>query len=180
MRRHEFQHYFERSPEDPPPIEVSVTRRLQFSESDPLGIAWHGNYSKFFEAAYTELSHRCGFDNDRLEEEHVSALFYTDRYDYRIPLRCDAVFRTTTAIVWTEAPRINIEYSVHLEDGRLAGVKRVKYLRLVTPDMPVSLTLTLEPGETEGTWSANASLVNGDGGRVSAAKLIFADKESKS
>ena len=63
---------------------------------------------------------------------------------------------------------------------RLAGVKRVKYLRLVTPDMPVTLTLALEPGETEGTWSANASLVNGDGGRVSAAKLIFADKESKS
>ncbi|MBR6241459.1 MAG: hotdog domain-containing protein [Lentisphaeria bacterium] len=121
MRRHEFQHYFERSPGDPPPIEVSVTRRLQFSESDPLGIAWHGNYSKFFEAAYTELSHRCGFDNDRLEEEHVSALFYTDRYDYRIPLRCDAVFQTTAAIVWTEAPRINIEYSVHLGDGRLAA-----------------------------------------------------------
>ena len=121
MRRHEFQHYFERSPGDPPPIVVSVTRRLQFSESDPLGIAWHGNYSKFFEAAYTELSHRCGFDNDRLEEEHVSALFYTDRYDYRIPLRCDAVFQTTAAIVWTEAPRINIEYSVHLGDGRLAA-----------------------------------------------------------
>ena len=121
MRRHEFQHYFERSPGDPPPIKVSVTRRLQFSESDPLGIAWHGNYSKFFEAAYTELSHRCGFDNDRLEEEHVSALFYTDRYDYRIPLRCDAVFQTTAAIVWTEAPRINIEYSVHLGDGRLAA-----------------------------------------------------------
>ena len=63
---------------------------------------------------------------------------------------------------------------------RLAGVKRVKYLRLITPDLPVTLTLALEPGETEGTWSANASLVNGDGGRVSAAKLIFADKESKS
>ena len=43
MRRNQLQHYFERSPGDPPPIEVSVTRRLQFSESDPLGIAWHGN-----------------------------------------------------------------------------------------------------------------------------------------
>ena len=121
MRRNQLQHYFERSPGDPPPIEVSVTRRLQFSESDPLGIAWHGNYSKFFEAAYTELSHRCGFDNDRLEEEHVSALFYTDRYDYRIPLRCDAVFHTSAAIVWTEAPRINIEYAVRLDDGRVAA-----------------------------------------------------------
>ena len=61
---------------------------------------------------------------------------------------------------------------------RLAGVKRIKYLRLITPDMPVTLTLELAPGETEGTWAANASFVNGEGGRVSAAKLIFAPKES--
>jgi len=63
---------------------------------------------------------------------------------------------------------------------RLAGVRRIKYLRLITPDLPVSLSLELTPGETEGTWAANASFVNADGGRVSAAKLIFASKESAS
>ena len=63
---------------------------------------------------------------------------------------------------------------------RLAGVRRIKYLRLITPDMPVTLSLDLTPGETEGTWAANASFVNSDGGRVSAAKLIFATKESAS
>lgn len=61
---------------------------------------------------------------------------------------------------------------------RLAGVRRIKYLRLITPDMPVTLTLTLEPGEKEDTWAANASFVNAEGGRVSAAKLVFAPKES--
>jgi len=121
MRQPEFKHYFERLPGDPPPIEVSVTRRLQFSESDPLKIAWHGNYAKFFESAYTELSYSCGFDNARLEEEHVSALFYHDEYDYRIPLRCEALFHTTASLVWTESPRINIEYAVRLEDGRVAA-----------------------------------------------------------
>ena len=63
---------------------------------------------------------------------------------------------------------------------RLAGVRRIKYLRLITPDLPVTLSLELSPGETEGTWAANASFVNADGGRVSAAKLIFASKESVS
>ena len=121
MRHPEFKQYFERKPGGPPPLEVSVTRRLQFSESDPLKIAWHGNYAKFFEAAYTELSHSFGFDNDRLEEEHVSALFYHDEYDYRIPLPCDAVFHTSAALIWTDAPRINIEYAVRLEDGRVAA-----------------------------------------------------------
>ena len=63
---------------------------------------------------------------------------------------------------------------------RLAGVRRIKYLRLITPDLPVTLNLELTPGETEGAWAANASFVNADGGRVSAAKLIFASKESAS
>ena len=61
---------------------------------------------------------------------------------------------------------------------RLAGVRRIKYLRTVTPDMPVTLTLTLGAGETEDTWTADASFVNSEGGRVSAAKLLFASKES--
>ena len=61
---------------------------------------------------------------------------------------------------------------------RLAGVRRIKYLRTITPDMPVTLTLTLEPGEAENTWTANASFLNDIGKSVSAAKLIFAPKES--
>lgn len=63
---------------------------------------------------------------------------------------------------------------------RLAGVRRIKYLRMITPDLPVTLKLELEPGETEGTWAANASFINGEGGRVSAAKLILASRESAS
>jgi 3-hydroxymyristoyl/3-hydroxydecanoyl-(acyl carrier protein) dehydratase len=61
---------------------------------------------------------------------------------------------------------------------RLAGVRRIKYLRMITPDMPVTLSLEIEPDEADGTWAANASFVNSEGGRVSAAKLVFATKES--
>ena len=63
---------------------------------------------------------------------------------------------------------------------RLAGVRRIKYLRVVTPDMPVMLKLDLESQAEDGTWNANASFLTGEGGRVSAAKLIFASKESAS
>ena len=62
---------------------------------------------------------------------------------------------------------------------RLAGVRRIKYLRLITPDLPVTLKLALEKSE-DGTWSADASFMNNEGGRVSAAKLIFASNESAS
>ena len=64
---------------------------------------------------------------------------------------------------------------------RLAGVRRIKYLRLITPDLPVTLKLDLDKTDPDdGTWTANASFLNDEGGRVSAAKLIFAPKESAS
>ena len=52
------------------------------------------------------------------------------------------------------------------------------FVWIVDVILVVTLALTLEPGEPEGTWAANASFVNGEGGRVSAAKLVFAPKES--
>ena len=121
MRQPELKQYFKRAPGDPRPIEVTVEHRLQFSESDPLKIAWHGNFAKFFEAAYSELARTCGFDAGHLEGEHVSALFYHDEYDYRIPIPCGELLRTSASLVWSEAPRINIEYAVRLTDGRVAA-----------------------------------------------------------
>ena len=121
MKQPDPKQYFEREPGAPPPIEVSVAHRLQFSESDPLKIAWHGNFAKFFEEAYAALARACGFDTGHLENEHVSALFYHDEYDFRIPIRCGEVFTTSAALIWTEAPRINIEYAVRLEDDRVAA-----------------------------------------------------------
>ena len=114
-------HYFSQEPGRPAPLEFCITRTLRFSEVDALAIAWHGNYAKFFEAAYAELARTCGFDTGHLENEHVSALFYHDEYDYRVPVRCGELFTTSAALVWTEAPRINIEYAVRLEDGRVAA-----------------------------------------------------------
>ena len=121
MKQPDPKQYFEREPGAPPPIEVSAAHRLQFSESDPLKIAWHGNFAKFFEEAYAELARTCGFDTGHLENEHVSALFYHDEYDFRIPIRCGEIFTTSASLIWTEAPRINIEYAVRLEDGRVAA-----------------------------------------------------------
>ena len=56
MRRKK--HYFESLPDDPPPITAVIQRRLRFSDTDPLRIAWHGRYPLFFEEAQTELGHK--------------------------------------------------------------------------------------------------------------------------
>ena len=33
----------------PTPLSETVQLRVRFSETDPLGIVWHGNYIKYFE-----------------------------------------------------------------------------------------------------------------------------------
>ena len=63
---------------------------------------------------------------------------------------------------------------------RLAGVRRIKYLRMITPDMPVTLTLALGAGEAEDTWVADASFANSLLTRRFATTRFFATKESAS
>ena len=51
---------FKIEPGDPAPLRCSLKHRVYFSETDALGIVWHGNYAAYFERAITELGHRIG------------------------------------------------------------------------------------------------------------------------
>ena len=58
MSRYRQKNPFRISPEDPQPVCHEIKHRIYFSETDALGIVWHGNYAVFFERAITELGHR--------------------------------------------------------------------------------------------------------------------------
>ena len=49
MSRYRQKNPFRISPEDPQPVCHEIKHRIYFSETDALGIVWHGNYAVFFE-----------------------------------------------------------------------------------------------------------------------------------
>jgi len=112
--------YFEKDPNGPVPISVEVVRRVSFSEVDLMSIAWHGRYATFFEEASAELGRKNGMSYKAYYESTLLAPIAQLHIDYHRPLELDELFTVKASMVWSDAAKINIEYSILKENGLLA------------------------------------------------------------
>lgn len=111
--------YFPRGKNDPPPLGVTVERRVRFEETDPLRIVWHGRYASYFEDARHAAGEKYGIGYLDLYENGVVTPIRIMHTDYHRPLRLGDTFFIEGLLHWTEAARINIEYSIRNADGLL-------------------------------------------------------------
>ncbi len=110
--------YFPRAPGMPNPLTVTVAHRVQFHETDAMGVVWHGRYLQLFERAATELRRRFGMGYAELRAARLEAPVVQAHVDYHSPLRLDEVAQVTARLVWNDAARLDIEYELAGSDGR--------------------------------------------------------------
>ncbi|MBI5056061.1 MAG: acyl-CoA thioesterase [Nitrospirae bacterium] len=118
--RRRAKNYFKSAEGAPGPIVVEVERRVHFNEVDLLGIVWHGRYPVFFEEGSEELGRVCGLSYKDFYESGLRAPIAQLYIDYLKPLRLGEVFKIRAVLVWDESSRINTEYYLLKEDGRIA------------------------------------------------------------
>ncbi len=112
--------YFERSGNVDPVI-ASVKKRISFSEVDGIAIVWHGNYPKLFEMAWEKLSRKIGLSYKKYFENKIKCPIVQLHTDYYLPLELEEKISIKAALIWTEAARMNTEYTIYKEDGRIAS-----------------------------------------------------------
>lgn len=110
---------FPRDPDAPPPIEATAKHKVQFREVDLMDVVWHGNYPALFELAHTELALKCGFSYHSLKAAGLITPIVKLETDYLRPLRLYDDVSIRAALVWSESPRINVEYDVYDGQGVL-------------------------------------------------------------
>lgn len=120
-RRRKTRPYFDRIADAPEPLVVRVERRVALSEADVMGIAWHGRYASFFEAAWAELGRRCGMSFQDFAAANLQAPIVQLHVDYHRALRLDERFTVEARGIWCEGARMNTEYGVEGSDGTLAA-----------------------------------------------------------
>ncbi len=113
--------YFQRTPGSPAPMTVSVSHRVQFRETDTMGVVWHGRYLALFEEAATEVRRHFGMGYAELYAAALEAPIVQAHVDYHRPLRLDEVVRIAAHLIWNEAARLDIEYEVFGENGERAA-----------------------------------------------------------
>ena len=55
----------------PTPLSETVQLRVRFSETDPLGIVWHGNYIKYFEEGREAFGRKYGISYLEVETHYM-------------------------------------------------------------------------------------------------------------
>ncbi len=106
------QSFFERKSSDPSPISVSVEQEVYFSQADPMGVVWHGEYPRFFEVGYSALTKYCGLTFMELHKAGIMAPIVKHHIDYYQPVFVGEVINIVTSLIWSEAAKMNIEYRI--------------------------------------------------------------------
>ena len=115
------QQLFKREEGAPAPLRCVVKHRALFGEVDAMAIMWHGHYARLFEMASTELRHGIGLSYEDFFTARLRAPIVQLHVNYHQPLVLDENARIQAELIWSDAARLNIEYTVFKEEGSVAA-----------------------------------------------------------
>ena len=98
--------------------------RVQYYETDTMGIVHHSNYIRYFETARTEMLRQNGYSYASMEKAGVWMPVLSVTAEYKMPALYDEV---VSVYCWVEKLRgasVDLKYEVIGEDGRLCVVGR--------------------------------------------------------
>jgi acyl-CoA thioester hydrolase len=113
------------SKEIPPEKGGEIQIRVRFSETDKMGITWHGNYFSWFEMGRTELLRQAGFAYKDLEAAGTMFAVVSVECSYKHPAAYDDLLTLKTRVVRVTPVRIEHEYRLYRDNLLLAVGKTV-------------------------------------------------------
>lgn len=91
-------------------ITAEAELEIPFQDLDPMQVAWHGNYFRYFEAARVNLMRIIDYDYPRMEESNYMWPLVDMRARFVRPLRYGHCIRVHAGLVeWENRMKINYE-----------------------------------------------------------------------
>ena len=130
--------YFPRQEGAPPPLRITVERRVRFEEVDPLNIVWHGRYPGFFEDARVAFGEKYGLGYLDCYEQGILCPIKQMHIDYFRPLRFQEQFSIEGILHWSAAARLNFEFIIRNREAEITTTGYTVQMLLDT-DMNIML-----------------------------------------
>ena len=107
--------------------------RVNYSETDQMGVAYHGRYLVWLDIARTEHLRRCGASYRELEARGLRLAVSEAAIRYRRPARFDDPVRIRCWVRALASRRVEFGYAVeHAEQGHLLATATVALMALDT------------------------------------------------
>ena len=109
----------------------AITVRVNYSETDQMGVVYHANYLIWFDRARTELMRETGLTYRALEQQGVYLAVSQIKVRYRAPARYDDLLRIRCWVRELVSRRVTFGYAVeHAGTGALLATGETALISL--------------------------------------------------
>ena len=101
--------------------ELSFTSevRVRFSECDPLGIVWHGNYIQYFEDAREAFGRHHGISYLDQKANNFSSPIVSSKCEHKLPLAYGDIATIRTTYIDSAAAKMIFKYEILNPEGKI-------------------------------------------------------------
>ncbi|MDO4393201.1 MAG: thioesterase family protein [Bacillota bacterium] len=92
--------------------EFSTTWRVQYYETDKMGIVHHSNYIRYFETARTEYIRECGLAYDDMEKAGIWMPVLNVNVQFKTPAVYDEIIRIRCRTAKVRGASVDLQYEI--------------------------------------------------------------------
>lgn len=96
--------------------------RVRYSETDQMGVVYHGNYVQYFEIGRVEWLRNIGISYKWMEENGVMLPVVSLNINYKKPARYDDLLRVKTIFKSQTSAKIEFDYEIYNEQNELLTI----------------------------------------------------------
>ena len=96
--------------------------RVRYSETDQMGVVYHGNYAQYFEMGRVEWLRNIGVSYKSMEENGVMLPVVSLNMNYKKPACYDDLLRVKTIFKSLTSVKIEFAYEIYNEQNELLTI----------------------------------------------------------
>lgn len=96
--------------------------RVRYSETDQMGVVYHGNYAQYFEMGRVEWLRNIGFSYKFMEEKGIMLPVVSLNVNFKKPARYDDLLRVRTIFKSQTSVKIEFDYEIYNEENELLTI----------------------------------------------------------
>lgn len=96
--------------------------RVRYSETDQMGVVYHGNYAQYFEMGRVEWLRNLGISYKWMEDNGVMLPVVSLNINFKKPARYDDLLRVKTILKSQTSVKIEFDYEIYNEQEELLTI----------------------------------------------------------
>lgn len=96
--------------------------RVRYSETDQMGVVYHGNYAQYFEMGRVEWLRNMGVSYKWMEETGIMLPVVSLTMNYKKPARYDDLITVKTIFKSQTSVKIEFDYEIYNEEDELLTI----------------------------------------------------------